>query len=956
MEPIRIIPWTRRFVEGLGDELASRHDFAEHVVIFTHDRPRRYMREFLKRHPALARPCIMPELTHMSAFVQHVRDELSGPLRQANRLDRIELLYRIVQDLRRDGTGLLAALPALSRDKFLPWGGKLADLMEDLFRQDADPMDIALMGGEVADYAAALLEQLSAIHAAYLDELTRREWTTGGLDLRFAAANVHAVAELLQGKKLVAAGFYALSHAEDVLMKSLWQQGLLEVWWHSDPAVAHREHSHWAVFEHRAWRDTWHASAVVMGDEEDSKPELRFVEGFDRHSQLKALEEELANDPQHADTAVVLPDPGALMPVLHHLPEEDVNISMGYPLERTPLARLLEILMRLQENRDGDGLYFWKDCVALLRHPFIRMLGDDDYRRTLHLHEGALRTGPARVDPRHWDPPYGISPLEDVSAETVEETRSAVFDACLTLFEKAETLTAVADALDGLGRLLHQKGKKVLTAHLMDAECLHRLLHGASPALRDTLASNEHFARPVLFAMLRQQLSAERVSFEPEPLSGLQVLGVLETRLLHFRKLILMDAVEERIPGTNPHDPLLPDTLRRELGLPGVRRRDYVAAYNFHRLVKGADEAVILYQAGVQPGLLDSKSIRSRFVEQLLWDEEKKRGAIVKVGDDDLLRPVAMRSSPVPTDVDPIRMTDGIREALQSKLQKQGLSPTKLDAYLRCPKQFFFEYLARLREDARPEDELNRHLGNVIHDTLQAFLTPHLGRKVDISSLSADNLTSTFERLLNEKQEFQHLPYDTKETMRRSARNRLLSFMANQGVTTPLYLEERFETTLGVDALNVPFYGFLDRVDRRGGGIVILDYKTGTIKKPATKFWEGDLWDRMHAHERGTADPDLLSDIAKSLGSIQLPAYLHLYREDRGETPWDAALVELKDKGEEKPLFHKKTEEDTRNEIITDMIPRLLRFVLSHMVSAEQFPAAVDKHCQWCSFRNNCGQ
>ncbi len=779
MEPIRIIPWTRRFVEGLGDELTGRPEFSDHVVIFTHDRPRRYMREYLKDHIGLPRPCRMPQITHMAAFVQQIRDELSGPMRQANRLDRIELLYRIVHDLRRDGSGLLATLPELSRDKFLPWGGKLADLMEDLFRQDADPMDIALAGGEVADYAAALLEQLSAIHEAYLKELNHRGWTTGGLDLQFAAANAHAVADLMDGKRIVAAGFYALSHAEDVLMKTLWQRGLLEVWWHSDPAIAYREHSHWAVFEHRAWRDDWHASAVVHGDETERQTELRFVEGFDRHSQLKALGEELGRDPEHSDTAVVLPDPGALMPVLHHLPEEDVNISMGYPLDRTPLARLLEILMRLQENRDSDGLYFWKDCVALLRHPFIRMLGDDDYRRTLHLHEGALRIGPARVDPRHWDAPYGVSPLDDVSGVAVEETRKAVFNTCLTLFEEADTLAGVADALDGFGRLLHERGKKVLIAHLMDAECLHRLLHGASPALRDTLASHERFALPVLFAMLRQQLSAERVSFEPEPLSGLQVLGVLETRLLHFRKLILMDAVEERIPGTNPHDPLLPDTLRRELGLPGVRRRDYVAAYNFHRLVKGADEAVILYQAGVQPGLLDSKSIRSRFVEQLLWDEEKKRGAIVEVGDA-LLQPVTMRSSPVPTGVTGIPVTDTIRKELRTKLAKQGLSPTRLDAYLRCPKQFFFEYLARLREDSRPEDELNRHLGNVIHDTLQEFLTPHLGRTVDISGLSQDNLTSIFERHLTEKEEFQNLPFDARESIRRTGRNRLLSFMAHQ--------------------------------------------------------------------------------------------------------------------------------------------------------------------------------
>jgi RecB family exonuclease len=955
MEPIRIIPWTDRFVEGLGAELAARPDLHRHTVVFTHDRPRRYLREYFKQCPDLPRPCRMPEISHMGSFVQGIRDELSGPMRQANRLDRIELLYRTVHDLRREGRGLLGQLPELEREQFLPWGARLADLMEDLFRQDADPVDIRLAGGEVADYASALLEQLSAIHESYLGKLDRLGWTTPGLDLRFAAANTDAAAELFRDRRIVAAGFYALSRSEDMLMKSLWQRGLLEVWWHSDPELAEHRKGHWAVFEHRDWQRLWRAPVEVYGNATERTPDLRFVEGFDRHSQLKALGEELRAHPEHDDTAVVLPDPGALMPVLHHLPEEDVNISMGYPLDRTPLARLLDILIRLQENRDENGLYLWKDCVALLRHPFIRMLGGDEYRRTLHLHEGELRLGPARVDPRHWEPPFGEAPLDDVLPDAVEPVRREMLGTCLSGFATVETLAALADALEGLGRLLHEHGKDVLNAHLIDAECLYRLLQGTAPALRDTLASHEPFKQPVLFAMLRQELSAERVSFEPEPLSGMQVLGVLETRLLHFRKLILLDAVEERIPGTNPHDPLLPDTLRLELGLPGVRRRDYVAAYNFHRLIKGADEAVILYQSGENPGLLDSKSIRSRFVEQLLWEEEKKLGRVVEVGKSDLLRPVTMRSSAVPTDVPGIPVTEEIRAELLKRLEKKPLSPSRLDTYLRCPKLFFFEYMAGIREDSRPEDELSSHVGNAIHDTLESFLTPHLGRSVDVSGLGADILTSTFEEQLAENSVFRHLPFDVFETIRRTGRERLLSFLHSQGTATPLALEKGYEGSIEFDGRSIPFFGKLDRVDRRQGGIVILDYKTGTIKKPAAKFWEGELWDRMASHDPDAPDPLLLPDLYKSLGSVQLPAYLHIYKNDTGETPWDAALVELKDKGEEKPLFLKKWEEADRAEIIDDMIPRLLGFALRHMTAAQSFEAVTGRHCDWCAFRRSCG-
>ncbi|MDD3313686.1 PD-(D/E)XK nuclease family protein, partial [Pseudodesulfovibrio sp.] len=715
MKPILLIPWRSDFLDGLGEYLVGRPDFGELTVLFPHNRPRRYLKAFLKAHPGLPRPCFLPRMTSIADFIAGLRRELAPvPAVPANHLDLVEMLHGIVTDLRRSGRGLLARLPELDREAFLPWGLRLARLLDDLLRQGVEPTDLTYMEGEVSAYASALLEQLGAVHHAYVTGLFERGWTTPGLDWRFVTGHIAEVAARLEGRPLVAAGFYALSGAEDLFFRRLWEDGLLLPVIHSDPALAEGGAAHPACAEHAAWLARWKTRPVpAIGSGKEEKrgdgPDIRFVEGFDRHSQLAALAEDLAALPALNDTAVVLPDEGALLPVLHHLPEGDPNISMGYPLARTALARLVETLLVLQENRLDDGRYHWKDVIALIRHPYLRLLGPDDkpLRRVFHLWEEVIRRGDRHLDPLAWDPPYGEKDLAEADPTVAEPLRREVLARCLTGFEGVGSFDALGKALNGLAEMLHTHGERLWHTYLVDAECLFRLTTSVVPQLRGAQTSKEPYGRSTLFAGLRRILAGERVSFEPEPLAGLQVLGVLETRLLHFRRVRILDGVEERLPGTDPYDSLLPDPLRNLLGLPDARQRDNVAAYNFYRLLMGADEAVIHYQSGIQPGLLDSKSVRSRFVEQLLWEREQKERRIIEPGDP-LIRTVTFKSGALRADAPAIGVTDAIRDSLRKKLREHGLSPSSLDRYLVCPKQFFYSYLSGVRPLAKVEEEGDR--------------------------------------------------------------------------------------------------------------------------------------------------------------------------------------------------------------------------------------------------------
>lgn len=961
--PVRIVPWSNPFIPALARFLAGLWDRGPEnlVVVFPHDRPRRYLRQALAALPGLPRPTLLPSAPAVPDLFESLARELSpAPVRRAQRLDLTGLLHDIVSGL-HDGNGGLADKLPLDRAAFLPWGLRLAALLEEFLRQDLEPRDLDYVQDEVEPYAAALLGQLGRIHAAYLEELAAHRWSTPGLDCRIVCADLDAALERLAGKTVVLAGHYALSGAEDRLFRKLWEQGRAEVVWQADPALAQGGPAHWTAAEHAAWMERWGLPAELLEPPaQRPRPVLRFYEGFDRHSQLAALEQELAEAP--AGAAVVLPDPAALTPVLHHLPELPLNISMGYPLERTALFQLLETVLALQENRAPEGGFFWRDLIALIRHPYLKMLpvaGSQPLRRLFHDWERDIRQGRTHQDPRLL--PRSLDP--DLAPEVEAEAQGLVneiLERCLEAFAAPRTLADLAGAVAGLARMLHERGGGLWKRHLLDAECLVRLMKSVVPQLAHSAISRDEYPRDLLFSILRQFCAEERVSFEPEPLTGLQVLGMLETRLLHFDRVYILDAVEDLLPGVPAPDPLLPDPLRRLLALPDSRHRDHVAGYNFHRLLRGAAEVVLLYQSGVGTGVLDGKSVRSRYVEELLWEEERRRGALIKAGNEPPLVAVHFRIAAIPSGVPPIPRDAAIQDRLLARLTSTGLSPSRLDDYLTCPKRFFYRTLTGLKPLQEVDEEGDPlAVGSLVHRVLQEFLTPHVGRTLRLRDLDAELLAASFAKALAESPELAAIPYDRRLALEMTGRHRLERYLEAQDQPTTLVdLEKKLTAGVRAAGLTVPLAGVLDRVDRREGGLVVLDYKTGSgLPRPRSgAFGDEDLFARLAACDPARdPQPELLDELERAVQSLQLPLYLWLCAQQLGEPARDAGWVELGKEGKEILLFGPKAGDEDRELVISRRVPTLTDFLIRHMVGAPEFLARPGRRCDHCDFREPCG-
>ena len=974
--PFLIFPWQRPFLPDLlnaVDRLTGGQPGNAHIVV-PHQRPWRYIvRIFAERGYS----GLLPKTVPFGDLVAMWRAPEAGTARMvANPLDQGALLHQCVHDLAGEDAALEARFARMDMARFLPWGLRLAALLEELFIQGLEPSDLHHLEGEVSPPAAALLGALGRISRAWRTALDERNWTTPGLEQFLAARAASRIPQALlptEGRPVFIAGFSVLSGTEEELLRALWYAGA-HICLHTASALADGKAAHWACAEQAQWLRAWGARAEaavpLTSAQAEHKPQRHFFAGYDLHSQLEALSADLAPG-DSASTAVVLTDSSLLMPVLHHLPEKDVNVSMGYPLARSPLFRLVDDLFRLREGRAEDGRYHWRALLHVLRHPYLNMLeipGKDGepvgLREGLRRMEALIREGSRYVDlaaclaecrgnlPK---------PLGDLLALCLETTIDAL--------ALVKTTSALAEWLGGIQSFLLEHGGDIWRRFPLDAEALFRLMRHVAPQLAQNALAGEAFPAPLLFGIARQLLERERIPFEADPLVGVQVLGMLETRLLHFDRVFVVDATDDVLPGNPAQDPLLPDSLRAVLGLPDARRRERVAAYTLHRLCASARETHFYWQEGVShSALFDGKKLRSRFVEGFLWEEEQARKRLLVPGTAPLRTAVCEVRQAQREPVSLVR-TPRLHAAMTAFLQKR-LSASRLDTYLHCPLRFVWENLCRLK----PRQEVNEGddpaaVGTCLHTALRALYEPWLGKTVRRGDITEARAMSCFQRALDEADLRRLLPADACLMLEAAVPVRLREFLQNQPEETHIVaLEETIEAKLALAGRSYAFTGIIDRLDRRDGLLYVLDYKTGGIKKHDYSLWSdtpffGEVGAVCALADEGEpgAPPDdataarldaAFEALRERLPSVQLPAYVAMLEARKPGMVGDAALVELRFKGEEHPLFDGLIDE----ELVTARkdCNLALALLLRHMERAPRFEGRVGDHCSWCAYAPLC--
>jgi ATP-dependent helicase/nuclease subunit B len=971
---VLVIPLRANFLKQLAEEICARHytaddplALAQVTIVLPHRRGIVYLRDYLINliQAGRRRPFLVPRIVAIEDMVAEAAIQLEdSPRRLLAPPDQAWIIFGVVRESAAYGR------MADTWDRFFPWGVRLAALLEEIDREMASPQDIPYPEDVPAD-AIALLEGLGQIYTAFDRQLVTQGLTTAGKRLRLLAEGIER-AQFNKGP-IYLAGFYALTNAEERIFRHLYAHGA-QILWHADPDDLPPLY--------QRWRDDWGLEIEKKGKDTPAVPQLHYYEAYDLHAELLQMQEHIPEGIQRPDQcALVLPDPSALIPALYSLPRRmPVNISLGYPLERTALSALLEQLMRLQEGRDEEGAYYHQDYLTLIRHPYLRRLPTPtgkEGRICLHFLEEKIR---------HYGKPFLTrEELVEVLVISEDEERDRRFLATEALdlpevqgfvrglhrqllvpWEEVETSRGVAAALRGLVRFLFSPfaGREdALYDHPLDNEFIYTLEGSVIPSLEDALFAEHPMDPRLLFSLLREVIHMARTPFEGHPLVGLQVLGLLETRLLSFDKVMVIDVNEDIIPAHEEVNPLLPEPLKGVLGLKGREREEAIVRYHFERLISSAKEAHLLWQASSMPGSggLEGKRVRSRFVEGLLWEEEKKGGCLL---DDTVVKaPLKISGRSLHREAGLEKRGSDcrhIKNFLGEWSLRHGLSASLLNTYLLCPLKFYYQYLLGLKPAvAVAEDTDAAALGEIIHESLEAYFAPYRRRHYrKAADTDAERLISIFRDHFTRSPMYRCLAPEKRFFLEYVAAYRLTSYLSQMPEATFIEtLEHEYRLQLPLWPNQLSFYGKVDRIDKREGHRIILDYKTGRVES----FGKGDF-ERYILPFAIPKEPSYggLKAVKGVIKDLQLPLYCLLVAAGSPEALGSirAAYVELGRSGMESyfiPLERSNRLRDATISWFSHFFPALLAFLIDHMVNAPCFfPATEEDVCRFCEYEAVC--
>ncbi len=914
-------------LERVAQDLLQEEALEKATVILPHRRAVNFLEYYLsqKVDRPLLLPCIRPieDWAKETYFLKEGHTETL-----INEYDQAYLVYKAASEV----LGWDVAW-----DYFFPWALKLIQLFREFelelvkiqnlvhFPEDQTPPRVRLV-----------LERLGKVYEAYRERLKKENFITPSLIFSRLAEGFSAP----EGGVYIV-GFYALTRTEDKIFRSLYEKGA-RIYWHADPERLPELY--------QRWKKEWKVPLESVKPEKESPLEIFFFEAHDLHAELAELKRRLppkVDDPRPDQRAVVLLSSSSLIPLLYHLPEGLVNLSMGYPLRLTGVYTFLENLFSLVLHRDEKRGYPVREFIKFLHSPYLPR--NFAFEHKLRQHGAPFVT------------------REDCCAlaQGLDYPVEALFQHLIVPLENAKTPRELASALRGAFEFLRAEEE----TGLFEKEFLASFAEVVLPVLEDALFAQEKMEKKALFRLLESLISSVQVPFEGEPLCGLQVLGLLETRLLSFREIFVLDLNEGVLPDVEEVNPLLPYGIREALGLPPHERDEAILRYHFERLVQTAERVHLFWSFQATRGEkgLEGKKIRSRYVERLIWEAEKEEGRFfeetekARFFDRSLLK--IDPEGVLPQEYLP--KEEAHKESLWERIRR--LSPSLLETYLRCPLRFFYQEVLGLEAPELPEEVAYDQLGTAVHEALQEFFLESAGGVlpafVSRRDLKFERLWELFEKHLQKQPFYQHLSPARKFFLLRGAQERLRKYLQGHPENTQLLaLERRFSGSLEVPGLGqIELIGQADRIDSREYQKfpvrIILDYKTGWVENISFKPLK-DLDPSELEKEYSAA---ALLKITRYLPDLQLPFYVYLYcLNNLEEDLWGcttAAYVELRKKGEEKFWFppEKLAQNQGYATWLKQEFPALLRYLVRHIFEAPYWYPAIDDHaCTYCPYEAMC--
>ena len=626
-------------------------------------------------------------------------------------------------------------------------------------------------------------------------------------------------------EQIVFVGLNALSVSEERFLAQLQKREIADFYWDYVSDKVTDPDNKASYFVSRNLKSF--PSSMKLPPEEKVKTEIEVIgipSGIGQAKHVYTLlsdwckEAEMSSE-EALRTAVILPDEHLLIPVLNAIPEQirRINVTMGYPLAGTPVASLIEYILALQKNVryiDRNPLFYFRDVLPVLNHRYIlstspeiisSLVKEITENNKIYISHTELEKTPLLEI--LFTPVTGVEAFSDYLIKVLEELNKVMS----ALSEEEE---------EDAPQRTNDLEQEFIFHYFTTVNRMKEVMKDARIEMKiDTF-----------FRLLKRVTDTITIPFHGEPLSGLQIMGVLETRALDFDRLIILSMNEGIFPQRKAANSFIPYNLRRGFGLPTYEHQDSVWAYHFYRLIERASHVSLLYDTrsnGLQTGEV------SRFVHQLHYHYE------VPMRDKLVVYNVSSSKTPplaVPKREDIMRRLDAYRKG-----GSKAISASAINTYLDCPLKFYFSVVEGIREEEEVSETIESDVfGSILHKVMEELYKPFQGKMVTVDLLKAIRkdtalLTGAIARAF--ASEF----FKTEVVRSLTGQNYLIGEMIRKyvekilerdGKLTPFVYIESERKINGLISLSdhseIRLKGFIDRVDEVLDAIRIIDYKSGS--------------------------------------------------------------------------------------------------------------------------------
>lgn len=828
----------QRFISfTINDLLTNDENLVNYKIILPSKRAGVFFKDALKNQ--LKKFTFLPEILSIEEFIQEISEiEL---------LNSIEILFEFYQIYLKN----TPKNKIVDFEQFSNWS---SILIQDINELDRHLIDVDYFFNYLADIHRIekwflnneretvltknylnFFNSFAIYYKEFYNYLIQHNKGYQGLQYREANKKIDDYIKNNTTKKIVFIGFNALNKAEENIIQKILENNIGEIYFDIDQFFIDKKLPY-ANFINQ-YKTTWNYYNTnkfnTISNDFIKEKQIHII-GIPKNVSLiketgVLLKKINANSTKYQNTALVLANENLLTTTLNSLPKEveNVNITMGYPLKNIELSNLFLHLFKLHQNKTKLGnekSYYYKDVLNILNNVSL-----SNYFKTNNIDINELIINKILKN--------NYSFIDKSKLLTLIKEKNSSTKIINLLFSNWENIEQVITNCIELINILQSKENSNL-----DTEYLNRF-NNLFLQLKNL---NQKYGYIKNLTSLRlvfnQLLNTESLSFKGEPLSGLQIMGMLETRVLDFETVIITSVNEGFIPSGKTNNSFIPFDVKREFGIPTYNEKDAIFSYHFYRLIQRAKNVYLLYNTETDDF---GSGEQSRFITQLeVFNNELPNHTIHK----SIISP---KLNNISKELIQIKKSVTITNSL-TELANKGLSPTALTNYIYNPIAFYKNKVLKIKTTEEIEETIATNtFGTIIHNTLEELYTPYINTFLtgEHFSLMQKKAIKTIEKYF--KKVFKNgdittgknlLTFEISKYYIKTFLTQELDLIKSGKKLKILNLEIDLEIDLNIKDINHPIklIGQADRIDELDGVIRIIDYKTGKVeqKNLNIKNWE----------------------------------------------------------------------------------------------------------------------